>query len=105
MSLQKKTATPSSVKLEMTPEQLNMMVYMLGANDLRTNPETLAIAMDLRKKLQAAEDFIKKPKKRPKDRYGKHLTDEQINNAAETAGKFSGPQEVNADDSESTPSA
>jgi hypothetical protein len=85
MSLQKKTATPSSVKLEMTREQLEMMVYMLGAIDLRTEPKTLEIAMDLRRKLEAAQKFIKAPKERPTDKYGKPMTDEEIEKAQEVA--------------------
>jgi hypothetical protein len=78
MSLQKKTALPSSVKLEMTPKQLDMMVYMLGAIDLRTDPATLEIAMDLRKKLQSAMKQVQRPKERPTDKFGKHLTDKEI---------------------------
>jgi len=85
MSLQKKTATPSSVKLEMTREQLEMMVYMLGAIDLRTDPNTLEVAMDLRKKLDSAQKFLGKPKNRLTDTYGKHLIDEEIEKAREVA--------------------
>jgi hypothetical protein len=93
MSLQKKTATPVSVKLEMTRAQLEMMVYMLGAIDLRTDPKTLEVAMDLRNKLDSAQKFLGKPKSRPTDKYGKHLTDEEIKKAQEIAAQAEQVQE------------
>jgi hypothetical protein len=99
MSLQKKTApAPSSVKIEMTQKQLEMMVYMLGAIDLRTDPATLEVALDLRKKLANAQKVFTKQPERPKDKYGRHLTDEEIKNAQEIARTTTGT------DSESTPS-
>jgi hypothetical protein len=54
-------AKPKSVKLEMTGEQLNMQIYLLGAIDLRNDPKTVEIALDLRKKLQNASKFFQKP--------------------------------------------
>jgi len=76
---------PTSVKLEMTAKELEMMVYMLGAIDLRTNPQTLDIALALRKKLDNAQKFLTKKPERPKDKYGKPMTDEEIKNAQEVA--------------------
>lgn len=79
----------NTVKLELTEEQLNMMVYMLGAIDLRTEPKTLEVAMDLRKKLSNALKVFK-PKNKPKlDKYGKP---EEIKKAQEVAAKFATPQ-------------
>lgn len=77
--------TPTSVKLELTQKQLDMMVYMLGAIDLRSEPETLEIALDLRKKLSNALKVFK-PKNEPTlDKYGKPMTDEEIKKAQEVA--------------------
>ena len=45
----------------MTGEQLNMQIYLLGAIDLRNDPKTVEIALDLRKKLQNASKFFQKP--------------------------------------------
>jgi len=86
--------TPTSVKLELTQKQLDMMVYMLGAIDLRTEPETLEIAMDLRKKLSNALAVFK-PKNKPKlDKYGKVLSEKE--QAQEVAAQFSQASEPTA---------
>ena len=87
MDKNKPAETLRSVKLEMTDKELNMMVYMLGAIDLRTEPETLEIAMALRKKLDNAQKFFKKTE-RPKDKYGKPMSDDEIEKAQEVAKKF-----------------
>jgi hypothetical protein len=80
--------TPAkSIKLEMTEEQLNMMVYMLGAIDLRTEPETLQIELDLRKKLSNALKVFKPKNKPTLDRYGKPMSDEEVKKAQEVAAK------------------
>lgn len=68
---------PTSVKLEMTAKELEMMVYMLGAIDLRTNPETLDVALALRKKLDNAQKFFEPKNKPKKDKYGKPMSDEE----------------------------
>ena len=93
-------STPTSVKLELTKAQLDMMVYMLGAIDLRSEPETLEIALDLRKKLSNSLKVFR-PKNKPiLDKYGKPMTDEEIEKAQEVAAKAAPAQ---AD--ESKPSA
>lgn len=79
-----------SVKLEMTQEQLNMIVYMLGAIDLRTDPDTVQLALDLRKKLKNALEVFK-PKNKL-DKYGKPMTDEEIEKALEVAAKVAPAQ-------------
>ena len=81
-----------SVKLELTEQQLNMMVYMLGAIDLRSEPETLEVALDLRKKLQNALEVFKPKNKPVKDKYGKPMTDEEIKKAQDVAKEFVPPQ-------------
>jgi|SRR5579884_1911716 len=87
MLAKRKMNTPTSVKMELTEKQLNMMVYMLGAIDLRTEPETLQIALDLRKKLSNALEVFK-PKNNPKkDKYGK-----VIEEAQDVAEKFATSQ-------------
>jgi hypothetical protein len=81
---------PTSVKLELTEKQLNMMVYMLGAIDLRSEPETIEVALDLRKKLSNALEIFK-PKNNPKkDKYGKVIPEQE--NAQDVADKFATPQ-------------
>jgi len=81
----------TSVKLELTQKQLDMMVYMLGAIDLRTEPETLEVAIDLRKKLANALKVFKPKNKPTLDKYGKPVSsetpDEQIEKAREVAAK------------------
>jgi hypothetical protein len=84
------------VKLEMTAKELEMMVYMLGAIDLRTEPETLKIAMALREKLSNAQKFLNKKPVRPKDKYGKPMTDEEIKKAQAIA-QASNPSALNDD--------
>jgi len=80
-----KILSPKSVKLELTQKQLDMMVYMLGAIDLRTEPETLEVAMDLRKKLSNALEVFK-PKNKPQlDKYGKPMSKKDIEEAQEVA--------------------
>jgi hypothetical protein len=86
-SSSQKAENPRSVKLEMTAKELNMMVYMLGAIDLRTDPATLEIALALRKKLDNAQKFVNKKPERPKDKYGKPLTDDEIKQAQEIAAQ------------------
>jgi hypothetical protein len=76
-----------SVKLELTEEQLNMMVYMLGAIDLRTEPKTLETAMDLRKKLSNALKVFKPTNKPKTDKYGKPMSDEEIEKAQALAAE------------------
>ena len=84
------TPKPQSVKLEMTQEQLSMIVYMLGAIDLRNDPKTVEIALDLRKKLSNALEVFK-PKNNPKkDRYGKVISEKE--QAQDVAEKFATPQ-------------
>ena len=48
-------AKPKSLKLEITEEQINMQIYLLGAIDLRNDPKTVELALDLRKKLMRPE--------------------------------------------------
>jgi hypothetical protein len=87
--------TPAkSVKLEMTEEQLNMIVYMLGAIDLRTDPDTLTVAMDLRKKLKNALEVFKPKNKPKKDQYGKVMSDEEKATAQQIAAQS---QDANAE--------
>ena len=85
MPLQKKDQIPISVKLEMTAKELEMMVYMLGAIDLRTDPTTLDVALALRKKLDNALKFFKAKPKPQKDKYGKPMSEEEIKKAQEVA--------------------
>ena len=81
MDKNKPAGIPQSVKLE-----------MLGAIDLRTEPATLEVAMALRKKLDNAQKFLKKKPERQKDKYGKPMTDEEIEKAQEVAKKFAPAQ-------------
>lgn len=69
---------PKSVKLEMTQEELNMQVYLLGAIDLRNDPQTVKLGLGLREKLKNALEVFK-PKNKPKrDKYGKVITEEDL---------------------------
>ncbi len=83
---------PTGAKLEMTVAEVEMMVYMLGAIDLRTEPETLRVAMGLREKLSNVQKFLKKKPERPKDKYGKPMTDKEIEEAQEVASKLAPAQ-------------
>jgi|SRR5579864_208332 len=94
MDKEKSAETPRSVKLEMTAKELEMMVYMLGAIDLRTNPETLEIALALRKKLDNAQKFLTKKPARPKDKYGKPMSDEEIEKAQEVAAQANAAETI-----------
>ncbi len=73
----------------MNAEELDMMIYMLGAINLQTDPETLRIALALRKKLDNAKKFVTKKPERPKDQYGKPMTDEEIEKARAIAAQAS----------------
>ncbi|SRR5260221_836159 len=80
---------PRSVKVELTEKEVEIIVYMLGAVDARTDAETFKWAYELRKKLGNAQKFFK-PKNNPtKDKYGKVMSAEEIEKAQEVAAQFS----------------
>ena len=55
-----------------------MQVYLLGAIDLRNNPQTVKLGLGLREKLQNALEVFKPKNKLKLDKYGKVITAEDL---------------------------